>query len=257
MSQTNSNHTLIQSAIDVVTAFLRNLENSTIATENKKANLLSYWLKDYTKFLQYEDSFDPKRLQKYKRGDIIKVHFGFNVGSEEGGLHYAVVLDVDNHLSSPTVTVIPLTSAKEGQTALRMNEVSCGDRIYIELTNKIDNITNSARNKMVNLSEQLKMINVKTTDIDVIERNRQRFQDIHREMEILKYELKRLKKLKTEVTTMKHGSIALVGQITTISKIRIYDPKGKYDVLHGIRLSDSELDAIDNVIQNLFSKKVP
>ncbi len=32
-------------------------------------------------------------LRRYKRGEIVKVHLGFNVGSEEGGLHYAVVLD--------------------------------------------------------------------------------------------------------------------------------------------------------------------
>ena len=36
--------------------------------------------------------------------------FGFNVGSEYGGLHYAVVIDKDNNLSSPVVTVVPLSS---------------------------------------------------------------------------------------------------------------------------------------------------
>ena len=51
-------------------------------------------------------------LRRYKRGEIVKVHLGFNVGSEEGGLHYAVVLDKNNAKSSPVITIIPLTSVK-------------------------------------------------------------------------------------------------------------------------------------------------
>ena len=45
------------------------------------------------------------------------------------------------------------------------------------------------------------------------------------------------------------------GQITTVSKIRIYDPKTSYDVLHGIRLSNEKLDLIDEAIKNLYIGK--
>ena len=41
------------------------------------------------------------------------------------------------------------------------------------------------------------------------------------------------------------GSIALVNQITTISKMRIYDPKTDYDVLSNIKLSNEKLDLLD------------
>lgn len=53
---------------------------------------------------------------------------------------------------------------------------------------------------------------------------------------------------------MKSGSIALVGQIKTISKIRIYDPKTNDDVLSKIKLSSETLDKIDDEIKNLFLK---
>ena len=46
--------------------------------------------------------------------------------------------------------------------------------------------------------------------------------------------------MKNEIKNMKKGSIALVNQITTISKIRIYDPKRNDDVLSKIRLSNEK-----------------
>ena len=79
---------------------------------NKKANLLSYWLVDYLKMIEKEQSFDPHRLKKYKRGDILKVNLGFNIGHEEGGLHYTVVVSNTNANSSDLLTVVPLTSLK-------------------------------------------------------------------------------------------------------------------------------------------------
>ena len=56
-----------------------------------------------------------------------------------------------------------------------------------------------------------------------------------------------------EIQKMKNGSIALIGQITTVSKIRIYDPKSKYDVLHGIKMPDDILDTIDDKIRQLYT----
>ena len=58
-----------------------------------KADKFSYWLEDYVRFLKREVTFQPNSLKRYKRGEIIKVHLGYNIGSEEGGLHYAVVID--------------------------------------------------------------------------------------------------------------------------------------------------------------------
>lgn len=46
-----------------------------------KADKLSYWLEDWTRFLSFEPQFSPNSLRRYKRGEIVKVHLGFNVGS--------------------------------------------------------------------------------------------------------------------------------------------------------------------------------
>ena len=71
----------------------------------EKVNLISYWLKDYIKYIKDEKNFNPTNLKTYERGDIIKVNLGFNIGSEMGGLHYCVVIDKKNNRNSPVVTV--------------------------------------------------------------------------------------------------------------------------------------------------------
>lgn len=93
-----------EQALSVIEKFLDGLINGSeegekdVASSRKKADLICYWLKDYINFLSSEKDFDSKKLKRYKRGDVVKVHLGFRIGSEEGGLHYAVVLDTNNSL---------------------------------------------------------------------------------------------------------------------------------------------------------------
>lgn len=49
---------------------------------------------------------------------------------------------------------------------------------------------------------------------------------------------------------MKNNSVALLNQITTISKQRLFD----IDILHKIKLSSSTLDVIDKTIIEFFTK---
>ena len=51
---------------------------------------------------------------------------------------------------------------------------------------------------------------------------------------------------------MKMGSIALVSQITTVSKMKIYDPKSDHDVLAGIKLSNTSLDLLNEKVKQIF-----
>ena len=80
--------------------------------------------------------------------------------------------------------------------------------------------------------------------------------ELKKKIELLQQDITTIQKMQKELEHMKSGSIALVGQITTISKIRIYNPKNTHESLHGIKLSDSEMDLIDNKIIELYTKKV-
>lgn len=190
----------------------------------KKANLLSYWFEDFCKYNLAEEKFNPRLLKRYKRGSVIKVNLGFNVGNEEGGLHYCIVLDKSNALSSGTLTVIPLTSKKENKQ-YNNSTVNLGNEIYLNLKKICDNAY---------LNQKILDSNPQKSDFDI--------------------NLKYFEKLQNEILKMKKGSIALVSQITTISKQRIYDPKTSFDILSNLRVSNHTLDLIDTKIKELFIK---
>lgn len=216
-------------ALNTLNTYLESLieEENTL----KKADLLSYWLEDYTKYLSSEDTFKPSLYKKYERGDIIKVNLGFNIGSEEGGLHYAVVVDRKNAINSPTITVIPLSSIKEG-TTLHYTDVNLGPQIYDKLKEKIDLYMQNLV-KPITCKEDLENMNETQVSEMILG-------------------LQEIDKMVRELSRMKSGSFAIVNQITTISKQRIYDPKHVKDILSGIKLSNENLDLINEKLKKLY-----
>ena len=217
---------LKQQAIAQITDFIDKIDD-------KKATLFCYWMKDYIKFLDFEVDFNPISLKKYKRGEIIKAHLGFNIGSEEGGLHYCVVLENNNSIHSPVITVAPLTSVKPGKNppTHRLTELYIGDEVFNALSSKI-------RGQL----DLLKSLLIDSNSLTPDELNK-----LNRQVESLNLQNKELSK-------MKRGSIILLGQITTISKIRIYDPKRNGDVLSKVKLSNITLDKIDEALIKLYTK---
>lgn len=105
---------------------LKDLQSTIEEMDEKRGSLFIRWLDQQNKYLQRELTFDPSRLKRYKRGEVVLIHLGFNTGSEHGGPHWAVVLD-NNKRSSPTAVVLPLGSLGEGKTS---NDVHRDD-VYI------------------------------------------------------------------------------------------------------------------------------
>lgn len=255
--------------------YINNLLEGYISKNDylKKANLISYWLKDYANMLRFEESFDPKKNIRYTRGDIVKVNFGFRVGSEFGGLHYAVIFDKHNERNSPVVTVIPLTSNNEDGSKLKGANVDIGDELYQKLKLKrntlVKNINYEISLAEKNLSTFLKLkeivsgtssetitieastpLNIDVEDMkskldDVITSNKSKIEAMRKKNGFLE-------KIGREVSKMKTGSVALSNQITTISKIRIQDPKTSAGVLAGIRLSEESMELINERIKDFY-----
>lgn len=139
---------------------LNNYLDTCISTDTKhlkKANLISYWLKDYIRYIENEETFSCDTLKKYNRGDIIKVNLGFNIGNEEGGLHYCVVLDVINAKKYSTLTVVPLTSQKTNKT-IPNSAILLGTEIYDNLSIKNKNLKENATKKSKEYADELKII---------------------------------------------------------------------------------------------------
>lgn len=268
-----------------ITALMKEYSDKLIAmsesNDYKKSALLYYWLQDYKNMLNRENNFSPKFMKKYSCGNIINVNFGFRPGAEEGGLHYAVVLD-NNPRSSGVVTVLPLRSRKEKDTVLRPFEVDLGEvlfsRVAAKTTTLIEeykimdtkyNLQREQFNKAFNnLSDQLKQL------------KEEQLNDADRDLKIIPLETKlsilskENKKLNTQISSlklkreqlnkhiaafdkMKKGSIALISQITTISKMRIMDPIKETSVLTGISLPKQTMEKIyDKLIPFISGKNI-
>lgn len=59
-------------------------------------------------------------------------------------------------------------------------------------------------------------------------------------------------KEQNRIEKFKSRSVALMEQITTISKMRIYNPTHRKDFLYSIKLSDVGMDKINDSIKKLF-----
>lgn len=219
-------------ALQKLDAYLENLISAEDLKKKGKMDKLCYWLEDWTTFLAFESQFSPMSLRRYKRGEIIKVHLGFNVGSEEGGLHYAVVLDRDNAKSSPVVSIIPLTSVKPltDLSKLKRGSVFLGNELFTNLSAKISSTNKHLIDELALLQQIVNQMNIDTHQDERVE--------VEKRIQHCQDELDFLNRMRTEIFKMKQGSIALVNQISTISKIRIYDPKTDHDILSGIKLSN-------------------
>lgn len=199
--------------------------------EYKKSNLLAYWITDFATYHDEEKTFTSKSLKNFKRGDIVKVNLGFNIGNEFGGLHYCIIINNNDNINSGHLNIIPLSSAKEDKEYNPVTCIDLGDELYTLLTQKYSTELASTLKRFTELKE------IKDVTSDEVNK--------------LSKKVNLLKKLDVELEKMKHGSIAYVHQITTISKQRIF----KTPILSGIRISSKSLDLLDDKINELFTKK--
>lgn len=231
----------------------------------KRADLISYWLRDFQSYISQEKSFNASKIKSYKRGDVVKVNLGFNIGSEQGGLRYAVVLDKNNKHNAKTITIVPLTSQKENRETYE-RDVELGRELYTRLKAKYDSALAELEKKRIKhttaLDKAHTLLDALTQNLPEKELNPivkqvivQLEESVDSETEalnVLKDEEKYLERIKSELHRMKNGSVAKIEQITTISKQRIFDPKGSRDVLYGIQFSNTAMEKINEKIKELY-----
>lgn len=264
-----------KSSIRSLNNLLEGFINDSSEQHLKKAHLISYWIKDYVRMISFEENFEPTRNIAYKRGNIVKLNFGFNIGNEYGGLHYGIVLDNKNAHNSPVVTVIPLTSQKDNK-GIHANSVDLGNEIYRSLKIKYDTISKALKDEQEEILSAQKAFTVlvdlageslekykQSDDKDTCQAELQKaekYLEATKKLEQLwqdkeahnKAQQEYLDKIGLEISRMKEGSIALVNQITTISKMRIFDPRNIRGVLSGVSLSEENMEKINQKIKDLY-----
>lgn len=187
----------------------------------KKAEVLLYWLDTWKRYLVREDEFNYKSLPKYSRGAIIQVHLGFKVGSEQGGLHYALVVENDNAPGNGTVMAIPIRSLRSGEsvTGIHKDEIFLGFDLFEK---EIDSLSGKLRTL--------------------------------KEVPSAKQNHKLIRELSKKLADYSKGSVAIVNQMCAVSKLRIYTPRSAVDELSRVKLSHEKLDEIDVKVIQRFTK---
>ena len=229
----------ISEAVDRLNKLLVAYADSTNGSYNKKADLVSYWIKSFTDYIEKEDDFNPSRLIRYSRGDVIRVNFGFRIGKELGGLHYAVVIDNNNSRAADVITVIPLSSTN-GKTIHKSN-LDLGQELYNKAITQYNKLNDFSTSQIDEFKAILKLI---PHDSDMDERKSAIIAELEAKLDAAEATMDLLKVYKKEINKLKTGTMAIMNQITTVSKQRIYVPKKSTDYLYGIKLSDSTMDKL-------------
>lgn len=212
----------------------------------KRAMLIAYWLKTYIRYLRTEDTFAPESVFRLKRGAVVRVEFGYRVGRELGGRHYAVVLDTKNSVHRNTVTVIPLGSLKADSEDDEYNVV-LENGVYGQVEKKLKALIADAQKSLDEALEMTEEIDAAPPDKKPILRAVQR-QKINSTQNLVN----QAKAWEEELLNLKAGSVAKVDQVTTVSKMRISQPLQKTHPLYGLRLSPQDLDKIDSRLLGLY-----
>ena len=95
-------------------------------SKNTKFSKLDEWLDKESDIFVEETKTHSKTFLKYKRGQIVKVDFGVNVGTEMSHTHFAIALNDDDTRMTDNLTVVPLTS-KNGYKRINLESLISGD----------------------------------------------------------------------------------------------------------------------------------
>lgn len=268
MSKEKTKEEIIQHkklAIKKINSLLESYISTNDKTLLKKTDLISYWLESFSTYVGFEESFEPSRLIRYSRGNVIRLNFGFNIGKEFGGLHYAVVIDNDNKRNADVLTVVPLSSSDGKEVHER--SVDLGTELFEKINAVQGNLLYSARQELDTLKRTQDAFNT-TLEIlknleppadgqaaDIVKKlaDAIRYQaEMSEKKTQIEKSIANIERNNKEIAKLKVGSMAVTNQITTVSKQRIYTPKRSEDFLYGISLSTPAMEKINTKLKELY-----
>lgn len=191
---------------------------------------LDEWLLKNSKLLLSEtkeyDNQISKVYKTYKRGTIIKVDFGVNLGSEMSQVHFAIVLNNYDNPKNNILTVIPLTS-KKSKFNLDLKDLVI-DKLIEKIKKELLKIgikeEFNFKDKALTIEEQIK--------------------------------IKKLYNVLEYYQSNQKNTYACSSLITTISKTRIFKPINEYDFVGKERCSEEVMNKIDKELIEKFTKNI-
>lgn len=229
---------------------------------NNKFRFLPNWLEKESNLFLSETQNTSKSYNVLKRGSLIFVDFGINIGSELSNRHWAVVLNKNDSPKSRNLTVLPISS-KEKKFSVMIDEViqQKSKRFLLPILDKIGfdyfSIIHYALTEITpfdlgSAEEIYQEFLIQYRDAYNSESAKEIY-DNGAGMEKVENTNRKLKDLVNHYQRFNKISYAKCDQIKTISKDRIIyinelDPCGK------IKVSDETLDRIDEKLKELYLK---
>lgn len=229
---------------------------------NNKFRFLPNWLEKESNLFLSETQNTSKSYNVLKRGSLIFVDFGINIGSELSNRHWAVVLNKNDSPKSRNLTVLPISS-KEKKFSVMIDEViqQKSKRFLLPILDKIGfdyfSIIHYALTEITpfdlgSAEEIYQEFLIQYGDAYNSESAKEIY-DNGAGMKKVENTNRKLKDLVSHYQRFNKISYAKCDQIKTISKDRIIyinelDPCGK------IKVSDETLDRIDEKLKELYLK---
>ena len=204
--------------------------NYKLLTEstNRRFTHLSDWLLFKSNIFINENIRRSCSFQKYKRGSIVLVRFGENIGYELSGNHFGIVMTKDDNTKNGLLTVIPLSS-KDKKRYICLEELII-DTITPLVAKSVEDIVEDVSKCDSNTSEeQLRML---STNLDVLKRTIEKY---------VKYDKK---------------TFAMISNITSVSKFKVIKPISKFDPIGKMKVSDHILDLLDEAFIKEYTNKI-
>lgn len=214
--------------------------------DHHKAALMYYWLRNYLQYIKQEEAFDAKYFPAFQPGHIVKVDFGFGIGNEFGGLHYAIVLSPSSNKSG-MVTVVPLRSLKphkEKPTTLYKTDIYLGSELFTVLFSTAGKLLDTCSAEV----RRLENIEVGTLSKSQLHTLTEQIESAHKML--IKHEI-----IMKEVARLNSGTVAVASQVRTVSKIRIQNPTCKQDALFNMRVEKHVTDKIRQALKEIHGIK--
>lgn len=91
-------------------------------SKRQKFSTLGNWLQKESNIFKKEVSSNRTTFKKFKRGQIVKIDFGINVGAELCYTHFGIVLNKKDSINSDNISVVPITS-KPGKNRFHIGKI--------------------------------------------------------------------------------------------------------------------------------------
>lgn len=228
----------------------------------KKFKFLPEWVLSEASYFEKEIKRPTTNHKIYKRGSLVFIDFGVNVGNELSGPHFGIVLNKRDSRKNGVLTVIPVSS-KSNKFSVELDElislksIEFLRRSLIEL--EVERKILGLHEIKEHLTDEEKTERIVTHSLNgdshVEHYKYMTTADFNNRVSVLEKELNELDAVIKTYHKFNKTSYAKCLDIRTISKSRVlkinqFDPVGK------IRVSDETLSKIDKVIIENFIQNV-